>query len=249
MVSVVIPAFNEEKTVEAAISAAKSHPDVGEVIVVDDASRDKTAAIAEKLGVKVIRLPHNLGKAGAMGQGVRATKYDVILFLDADRSGFTNEKISRIINPVLSGQYEMYVGIRAQKIYWLNYFLHYFPIIGGERAITKALWHSIPENNKQRFQIEIAMNYFAKKTSRGMGFELIEGTKHIPKEKKLGIFRGLWQRIKMIGDIANISFQLYILKTTTEVAGRLVDNLLVRGPERYPSILEKDGSKLDDPDR
>src|SRR5690606_829115 len=115
------------------------------------------------------------GKSAAMGEGVRAAKDPVVLFLDADVLGLDHEQISRIIDPVLSEEYEMFVGVRARSAFLFNRFFHYFPIIGGERALTKALWYAVPKEHKRRFQIEIALNYQAKQAEKGMGFTLIEG--------------------------------------------------------------------------
>ncbi|MGK2924140.1 MAG: hypothetical protein ACSLE2_00820, partial [Lysobacterales bacterium] len=102
-------------------------------------------------------------------------------------------------------------GIRARRTYWLNRTLHFFPIIGGERALTRELWASVPKSHKQGFQIEVAMNYCAKTAGRGMGFALIPGTRHHTKERKYGLVIGLYRRAGMIGDVVAISVRLYIL--------------------------------------
>lgn len=211
MVSVIIPAYDEAATVENNIRAALRHPDVDEVIVVDDGSADATAEVARHAGAIVVRLPANVGKAAALDAGVRAARHDVLLFLDADVIGHTDETLSRIMRPVLDGRYEMYVGIRARSTVWLNRLLHFFPIIGGERALTRALWESVPFAHKNGFQIEIAMNYTSKRFDRGMGFELIGGTHHHTKESKYGLWVGLWRRLRMVADVVVISIRLYVL--------------------------------------
>ena len=189
MVSVIIPAFNEESTIGQKVAEVVGHPLVREVIVVDDGSADTTAALEA---------------------GVAAASGDVLLFLDADVTGYDHATLTRIIEPVLSGRYEMFVGIRARRTYWLNRALHFFPIIGGERALTRALWESVPAEHKQGFQIEIAMNYCAKQAGKGMGFVLIAGTTHHIKERKYGVLVGLARRAGMIRDVVAISFRLYI---------------------------------------
>lgn len=210
MVSVIIPAFEEEKTIREAILSAQGHPLVGEIIVVDDGSTDRTYKEALSTGVRAVRLTENLGKAGAMSYGVRLARHDTILFLDADILGVTHDMITQIVTPVLEGKHEMYVGMRARKIFWLNKTLRFLPIIGGERALTRNLWDSVPEIYKHRFQIEIALNYFAKKTSRGMGALLIRGVRHVTKEMKHGLWLGLWRRTRMIYNCISIGIQLYV---------------------------------------
>ncbi|MGJ6963819.1 glycosyltransferase family 2 protein [Streptosporangium sp. G11] len=87
-VSVVIPARDEEARIGPCLSAVLADPDVAEVIVVDDESRDGTARLASGLGAKVVPgtpLPEGwVGKQWALKQGVEAAGGDVVVTLDAD---------------------------------------------------------------------------------------------------------------------------------------------------------------------
>lgn len=228
MVSAVIPAFNEAATVGEVVSKVLGHPDILEVIVVDDGSTDGTAGAAESAGARVVRLDCNRGKAWALEIGVRAASHDIILFMDADVTGQTTESLSRIVQPVTDGRFEMYVGVRARKTVWLNRLLRLSPIIGGKRALTRRLWNAVPHKHKSRFQIEIALNYTAKQFERGMGFELVTGTDHRIKERKYGIVLGLLRRIRMMADILTISIRLYVLGAIARNAARLFRKLRVR---------------------
>ncbi|MDI6099391.1 glycosyltransferase family A protein [Actinoplanes sp. NEAU-A12] len=84
-VSIVVPAYNATRTIAVCLRAALSqtHP-VAEVIVVDDASTDETAAQAAAFGVRVIRQPHNRGVSAARNTGAAAARGDVIFYVDAD---------------------------------------------------------------------------------------------------------------------------------------------------------------------
>jgi glycosyltransferase involved in cell wall biosynthesis len=84
-VSVIIPAFNSEKTLEACLRAVFSsdYPSF-EVILVNDGSTDQTASIAAKFPLKLIDLAKNMGGAAARNRGVQAAKGDFLFFLDAD---------------------------------------------------------------------------------------------------------------------------------------------------------------------
>lgn len=221
MVSVIIPALNEAETIGTKITEVIGHPDVREVIVVDDGSDDRTAELSAAAGARVIALTENGGKASALEAGVAAAGGDLLLFMDADVTGYDHALLSRIIDPVKAGRYEMFVGIRARRTYWLNRTLHFFPIIGGERALTRELWASVPKSHKQGFQIEVAMNYCAKQFDRGMGFELIQGTRHHIKERKYGLAVGLFRRVGMIRDVIAISVRLYILGYFTRLGNRV----------------------------
>jgi glycosyltransferase involved in cell wall biosynthesis len=83
--SVIVPAYNGGTALTECLDALRgcAGPE-HEVLVVDDASTDDTAAQAEACGVRVIRLPHNRGPAGARNEGARQARGDVLFFVDAD---------------------------------------------------------------------------------------------------------------------------------------------------------------------
>ena len=65
----IVPAYNEEKSLPGVIQDLRNHAAYADVLVVDDGSCDATARIATELGVSVLRLPFNLGIGGAMQAG------------------------------------------------------------------------------------------------------------------------------------------------------------------------------------
>ena len=220
-VSAVIPAYCEGATIAEVITPLMSHPLVGEVIVVSDGSTDDTVERARACGARVIELPVNCGKAAALERGVQAATHDCILLLDADIHGLTPEIISAIVTPVLRGDYSMFVGLRARQTYWANRLLHFTPIIGGERALTRNLWDCVPARYKRKFQIEIALNFFVKRGGGQMGFTLVPGLIHVIKERKRGLWLGLYQRLSMCADIVIIAFRLYVIFNLVTALGIL----------------------------
>jgi len=89
-VSVIIPAYNEEKNIEATVKSVLSadYPNDREIIIVDDGSKDRTAQIVKKLSKKnkIVRLVKGMhqGKAKAINLGMRNMKNDFFIVLDAD---------------------------------------------------------------------------------------------------------------------------------------------------------------------
>jgi glycosyltransferase involved in cell wall biosynthesis len=84
-ISVVIPVFNRAAMIAEALSSVRAQTRAPlETIVVDDASSDETAEVAERAGARVIRLPANRGTAGARNAGMRAAAGDAIAWLDSD---------------------------------------------------------------------------------------------------------------------------------------------------------------------
>jgi glycosyltransferase involved in cell wall biosynthesis len=211
MVSAVIPAYNECRTIGGVIAPLLGHPLIDEVIVVNDGSTDDTAERARFWGATVVSVPRNGGKASAMARGVLAAKHGIIFFLDADIIGLTPAMITQLVTPVTSGEFGMYVGIRGRKTYWANRLLHFTPILGGERVLTRELWDQVPHTYKKNFQIEIALNFFAKELGRKMGFTVVPGLSQVIKETKRGVWLGLWQRLLMIYDILLVSWRIYVV--------------------------------------
>ncbi len=87
-VSVVVPARDEAERLPACLAALRADPDVAELLVVDDRSRDATAEVARAGGARVVAgapLPEGwAGKAWALEQGLRAARGPLVVFLDAD---------------------------------------------------------------------------------------------------------------------------------------------------------------------
>jgi len=122
-VSIVIPAYEEQDrlggSLEKIVSYLRSSVTRAEVIVVDDGSKDDTAASAEAflsgiddIETKVIRYEENRGKGFAVKTGLLAATADIALFTDADLST-PIEEMPKLIDPIRSGEYDVTFGSRA----------------------------------------------------------------------------------------------------------------------------------------
>lgn len=109
---VCIPAFNEEKTIGKVV--VRALPYVDQVLVCDDGSGDMTAAIAEKLGAKVIRHEQNMGKGEAfrsLFSACRDMGADVMITLDGDDQHDPAD-IPKLIDPLAKGYADIVIGSR-----------------------------------------------------------------------------------------------------------------------------------------
>jgi glycosyltransferase involved in cell wall biosynthesis len=109
-VSVVIPAYNEEEAIGALVADVRRAGAWREVLVVDDASTDRTAERAEAAGARVLRHPYNKGNGAAVKTGVREAQAEVVLLMDGDGQHDPVD-IPRIVAPV--GVHDMVVGARS----------------------------------------------------------------------------------------------------------------------------------------
>ncbi len=120
MLSIVIPAFDEEdaigqtvRTVKETLVASEIAP--FEIIVVDDGSADRTQEIAAAEGARVVRHLQNLGYGRSLKDGIEAARYDTIAITDADGT-YPIKEIPRLFAIYQTG-YHMVVGSRTGEHY------------------------------------------------------------------------------------------------------------------------------------
>lgn len=114
-IAVIIPARDEERTVQDIVTAIRSElmvrptPVVDDLLVVDSDSQDDTAAVARAAGARVLstqqiwpHIPSVPGKGEALWRGVAATDAEVIVFLDADLLSFTPDHLFALVGPILA---------------------------------------------------------------------------------------------------------------------------------------------------
>lgn len=115
-VLVIIPAYNEEKSIGAVIKSINKHADV-DIVVIDDGSKDSTRTTAQDAGAKVITLPFNLGIGGAMQTGylyALYNNYDIAIQVDGDGQ-HDPRYINALVAPLKQGLSDMVIGSRYVK--------------------------------------------------------------------------------------------------------------------------------------
>ena len=106
-----VPAHDEGDLVGATVRSLASLPEVAEVVVVDDGSLDGTAAVSLAAGATVLRIPHRLGKGGALeGALRRLPPADVWLLADADL-GDTAAGLEPVLAAVVEGRADLAVAL------------------------------------------------------------------------------------------------------------------------------------------
>lgn len=111
-VTIIIPAYNEAKSLQKLLNELNKLDGNYEIIVVDDGSTDNTGKVAEDSGVNVIKHPYNKGNGASIKTGIRNANGDIVVLMDADLQHSPHE-----IPDLLAymTDYDMVVGARIEN--------------------------------------------------------------------------------------------------------------------------------------
>jgi glycosyltransferase involved in cell wall biosynthesis len=263
--SIVIPAYNEEKRIGKVIQGIKEVStgiEECEIIVVDDGSRDLTASIAEKSGVRVVRHPFNMGYGAALKSGIKAAKNQEIIFFDADDS-FYPEDIFKLLE--YSNDFDMVIGARTLKegenhgrafLRWLftkfSSFLvgrKFRDVNSGFRFVKRSLVMKLLPLLPERFSITTTMSIFLFK--RGCSIvEVPIAVKKQSKGNKLKVIRDglgfpyLALRISMYYDPFKVFSPIVFLLLSLGLVKSIFDLLVIRNITDSSIFLALSGIQL-----
>jgi glycosyltransferase involved in cell wall biosynthesis len=189
LLSIVVPAYNEEGTLSGIVERLLAVQEACEIIIVDDCSTDGTRAISDRLAaenpkIKVAHHRVNAGKTEALKTGFALTTGQIVIVQDADLE-YDPEEIGDVIAPILEGNADVVYGSRflVRKGSRVLYFYHYLANKGLtflSNLCTNVNMTDV-ETCYKAFRGEIVRNMTI--TSTGFGFE-IEVT---AKVAKLGV--------------------------------------------------------------
>lgn len=176
--SVVVPVFNEEATLETVIRKLLSVPCLLEIIVVDDCSTDGTGEQARQLAelheqVRVVRHERNSGKTAALRTGFALTAGQIVIVQDADLE-YDPAEIYGVIRPILEGHADVVFGSRflvrraARVLYFYHYLANKF-LTYLSNSLTNLNMTDV-ETGYKAFRGEIIRNM--RIVSSGFGFEV-----------------------------------------------------------------------------
>ena len=117
---ILIPAYNEEKTLAKVIKTLPKKINgitQKEVVVVNDGSNDQTAQVAQKSGVTVISHYLNRGLGGALGTGfeyARKNNFDILITFDADGQ-HDPQDIEPVLKPIIHQKADISIGSRLKN--------------------------------------------------------------------------------------------------------------------------------------
>jgi glycosyltransferase involved in cell wall biosynthesis len=122
-----MPAYNEESTIAEIIAMVLESPFTNELLVIDDASKDRTAEIVERFDdprIRLIRQPVNQGKGAAIRRGFELAEQPFVIVQDADLE-YDPADYHQILGPLIDGKADVvygsrFLGDRAHRVlyYW-----------------------------------------------------------------------------------------------------------------------------------
>jgi len=189
LLSLIVPAFNEERTIESVLTRIFEFlPDVHEVLVIDDASVDRTPEISHEYSkrdkrVKLLRHKTNLGKTAALQTGFAACTGSIVVVQDADLE-YDPREIPNLIEPIKEGAADVCLGSRflvhrAGRVLYFRHFLANKFLTFVNNVLTDLNLTDV-ETGYKAARAEIAKNMIIE--SRGFGFEI----EFVAKCKKIG---------------------------------------------------------------
>lgn len=197
---VIIPARDEQSTIEPVIHAARGAQNVARVIVVDDGSRDDTPEVARRAGAEVVSSRGQQSKALALATGVAHSNAEVLVFFDADILHAQPRHFAALADPVASGAFAMCCGIIDYGPLRNPMFLR-LPPITGLRAIRRNVFEAIPPSRLNGFQIEIMINEVVARGEMPSAIRVLDGVGHRSKVEKLGRLPGTLAHLGMTAEL------------------------------------------------
>lgn len=204
LISCVIPAYNEAGRVAHVVTTIMTHPDVDEVIVIDDGSTDPTREELLRIpGIKLIVHERNNGKSHAIANGVRRSRNPIIMLLDADLCGLTNADVTALAEPVLAGYADATISLRRNCFLihkWLG-----LDFLSGERVFPKSLIsdHLDEISSMPSFAFESFLN--RQLLRRGCRVRVVkwQNVSHARKHEKVGFLNGAIAEMRMVRQVLN----------------------------------------------
>ncbi|MBI2406635.1 MAG: glycosyltransferase family 2 protein [Candidatus Harrisonbacteria bacterium] len=200
--SIVIPAYNEERTIAEIIRRVKAVAVPGvekEIVVVDDGSTDKTKKILGSIaGIITVTHGKNLGKGGAVKTGFTHATGDIVLIQDADLE-YSPDDYQDLLAPIISGLADVVYGTRflGNKPHRIFNFHHYL----ANRCIT---FLSNVFTNLNLSDIEVGYKVFTRNVVRAITPQL--------KSRRFGI------EVELTARVAKRNFRIY--EVAVSYAGR-----------------------------
>ena len=224
-ISCLIPAYNEGQNIRKVLDVVKDYKKFAEVIVIDDCSKDNTSLIVKEYSqnypmIKLIQNKINQGKSGAIKIGVKAAREELIVMLDADLIGLTENDIDRLIEPVQKREYASTILDRAGDRTAIWGWTNCARFFGGERALWKEDFLKMDIPQRSGYLLETKMNFYYIENNKKIKTIYCPQLFTVHQYDKMPFMKGVYSYLKMSKQIINtatpLGFVVMFLKVEEE---------------------------------
>jgi glycosyltransferase involved in cell wall biosynthesis len=203
-VTVIIPAFNEAKTIAGVVQVAKA-AGFQHILVISDGSTDQTVQQAKNAGAAILELQPNRGKGAAVKAGALQATTPYLLLLDADLLKLEVHHLHDMLEPVRTKKADTTAGLFVGGGIITDFGNRTTPKWSGQRVIPRATILAAKNLETAGYGIEIAINDQIAFENLKLEYINLKGVSQVIKEQKLGLIAGLARRFKMYWQILRYS--------------------------------------------
>jgi glycosyltransferase involved in cell wall biosynthesis len=241
--SCIIPFWNEGNRIFDVLDEILKVRNLSEIICVDDASQDcnHMEIYVRYPGIKLVRLQKNLGKAGAVREGLKHASCKNILLADADLLNLNHKEIEKAIDAfMISTDLDMLILRRINAIFFLRLYRADI-LFTGERILRKSdLEKILDESEASGWQLESAINTWMFLNNRKVEW-IAHSAINRRKYLKWGFLKGLTLDLKTYSDMITATGFSNIVKQIALFAKKeyKADNMMNRKKNYAPKELEE----------
>jgi glycosyltransferase involved in cell wall biosynthesis len=198
-VSVIVPVYNEEKTVFKVVNNLLSNASLCEVICVNDGSSDGSMRELEKFEdrIKLFHFAENQGKGKALAEGIERAKGDLVVFIDADLTNLSDDHVETLLSPILRKEADAVLGY-AKRGEMPNLAAH----LTGQRVYYREdLLPFLDQIARSRFGVEVLLNDIYK--DRRVVMLPLQDLVGLTKAEKRSLFLAVREYLEEANEIVN----------------------------------------------
>lgn len=157
-ISVIIPVYNEERTISHIIEIFRTWGKAFEIIIVNDGSTDHTLGALSQFGktITVISYKTNRGKGYAMRQGILKSTGDILFFFDGDVVGVTHRDLDALLRPIVQKKADMVLG--AARFWSVGSFEPFNDVTGLRVVLRKNIINVVDSLTHIGYGVELFLN-------------------------------------------------------------------------------------------
>jgi glycosyltransferase involved in cell wall biosynthesis len=212
-VTCIMPFYNEGSRLYSVLDEMVAVKNLAEIICVDDGSDDDMTSEIRKVypQVKLVRLERNLGKSGAVREGLKYSKGDLILLFDADLRNVNHKEVEQAVEAIRkTNNIDMFIlrRINAPFIIKLD---RADVLFTGERILKKEDLEAVLQDSVKGWQLESAINMWMYRNEKQVYWFPHFGVNTF-KPWKWGVLPGLRHDIKTFSDIISAAGFINLIK-------------------------------------